>query len=484
MEKIYENLKKNNKKYRKITSVMEFVVIFFIGVITIIQLVNGSFDIAKEIADEYNNTKRYDLVLNGNFRTMEEYERFKSTVENESIEEGSILRRSELILNEAKPNSIFPDMLDYQGDEKIYMQIYAIGEKEYNNYIGFLNLEYKDIKDKGIMINYTEENIPIDIFNRIVESGNIEGYLHNEKYVIPLGLLSHQIPLGVDSDYLSLIISDELYDKYFESRIKTEENGNMSYLDRNDRYFDIIDFQHEFEGIMSFDRSNLQIYYKATEGTDLEALKSSLENSLEGLRFRISSHIFDIKQVVNATFRVFLGMLVIGISVVLLIGLIIVLHIVKSDSRRNVDRILNKDLEKANQEYKIERNIYLILGLKILVTSVLFSLVLTFAVTNDSVMFVLGSRFRVFIVAAAIMIAYIPVKIHFGSIKTFIAETVILLPLGVYAHLNSVKITLLDVLLPAIYICMVLLISMLYEKHLIFKACGKNQYKIDVYEKK
>ena len=480
MKEILKHIRDNEKKYSKITSVMEFMLIISVLLMACIgvlkMLINmGDLEKKTEVIE-----KQYDFVLNGNFLNMKEYDMFKKTAENEVFQKSSVLRKAELILNEAEPDNIFPDMLKYKGDEKIYLKIYAVGEREYLRYINFLNLEYDDIKDSGILINYTSKNIQSDIFKKIVDSGKIEGYLNNKKYEIPLGLLSHEKPFALEETGLALIVSDELYNQYFEQRIVDEENEYVSYLDRNDRYFSIIDFQIEKEGINTFDRANLQIYYKTVDETNIEEVKDEIKELLQGLKFRIDDESNSIEEAVETVAEyIVVGikwLVEIAIAIMLLIGFVVVIHVEKKSSKANIDRMLNKDSEKAQKEYDMEKKAYLFLGVKMFVTTILYTCAIILGIASENI--------YVILTIMVALIAYIPVKIALGNIKIFVLETVVLLPIYIYACIFGLSLDLQDILLPGIYIVVVIAVSIFYEKKLIFKACDKNQHKIEVYDKK
>lgn len=474
MSKILEALKKRDKKHRKLSSITEYVLIIFIVVTSFfyavrnIHIVETPFSFV--VGNTYNEDmkkdiqeKEYDFVVEGNFRSMDEYEKFIKTTENNLIENSSVFRKARLILNEAKPDNIFPDKIKYIGDEIICAEVYAVGDVQYRKYVETLKLDYDEIKDKGIIANFTEplQGLGQEYMEKIIESKEINGYSSDRKVTIPVGYTTEKLPFGFNKDGSMIIVSDELYDKFFETRI-----GEVSedYMDRSDRYFGYIDYKHKYEGIMSFDIANIRICYKAQPGVDLEQLKEDVSNSLGDLRFRLWNG-DDIKPEVKIPFDVYECRMFVVLAAMLVIAMIIMANIQRRNSKINT---VNKDLEKAKEDFARERNIMLVYGLKTMVTTFLVSMFIISSIVP------LKLRVIAFII---LVVLYIPIKVNFGSMLTFILETAILMPVACFSIVHGLRLHIIQILVPIIYVVFEVLVSILYERHLIFKQYSVNQHK-------
>ena len=130
-------------------------------------------------------------------------------------------------------------------DNQTAILVYRIGTKAYNDYLKKLNLNYDDIKEKGILINnaivLTNDG---SSDNQIKKSINIFNYKKNDviklsdegkEYNITVGLVTNERPFGLQYYFSTtpiIILSDEYFnkiiddDKAYEYILIDAENPN------------------------------------------------------------------------------------------------------------------------------------------------------------------------------------------------------------------------------------------------------------------
>ena len=223
----YKNLKRNKKKYR--TTVISIVVSVFVFV-ALSSFMSMAFDTVEnelQISD-YNvslsSTSIYDA-------SEEKYNKFIDTTKLDNIEDYTILRN---VVFEYKNRRFNPEYIkwgDLDLDEKVeneateYFNIYTLGKEQYNKYIKTLGLNYDEIKDKAILMDYSKvpryvegKNKPEFKTMRIYDyqkGEKLEGRLIDDKpYTIEIGYVTDVVPFGL-KDHADgyLIISEELYNK-------------------------------------------------------------------------------------------------------------------------------------------------------------------------------------------------------------------------------------------------------------------------------
>jgi putative ABC transport system permease protein len=220
----YKNLKRNKKKYR--TTVISIVV----SVITFIALtsfMNMAFDEVKNELNWFN----YNVSLTSYDSDTTAYKKILETTTLDNIEDYSIVRRAMISFkhSDSNYNKEYIDYLGLKFDSDIddNINITVVGEEQYNKYIKSLGLDYDDIKDKAIFVDYQKvekydeaknkyiaKSMRLYSFNTgdviegtIVETGN--------SYNMEIGYVTTKHPFALENSTAELIISDELYDKIF-----------------------------------------------------------------------------------------------------------------------------------------------------------------------------------------------------------------------------------------------------------------------------
>lgn len=222
----YKNLKRNKKKYR--TTVISIVVSVFVFV-ALSSFMSMAFDtVENELQrSDYNISLSSQSIYEYN---TEKYNKFIDTTKLDNIEDYTALR---LVGFETKDVKFNPEYikwvnLDPKGENKedsVYFNIYTLGKEQYEKYIKTLGLQYDDIKDKAILMDYsnvgryTDEKNKIE--NKIMRIYNyqlgekLNGKLSNENdFSIEIGYITDIRPFGLKNNVEQyLIVSEELYNK-------------------------------------------------------------------------------------------------------------------------------------------------------------------------------------------------------------------------------------------------------------------------------
>ncbi len=221
----YKNLKRNKKKYR--TTVISIVVSSFVFV-ALSSFMSMAFDTVEnelQISD-YNvslsSTSIYDA-------SDEKYNKFIDTTKLDNIEDYTILRQVGFETKDVKfnPEYIKWVNLDSKGKNKedsVYFNICTLGKEQYEKYIKTLGLQYDDIKNKAILMDYSNVGRYADgeskIENKIMRIYNyqlgekLNGKLSDKNdFSIEIGHITDIRPFGLKNSGEFLIVSEELYNK-------------------------------------------------------------------------------------------------------------------------------------------------------------------------------------------------------------------------------------------------------------------------------
>ncbi len=218
----YKNLKRNKKKYRTTLISIITSVFVFIGLSA---FMNMTYKEVKEELDylEYNLALTTDKVTNSNL------DYFVHTTTFDSIENFSIVRHTEFLFQNAKYNKEYLQWMNItlnENDSKEeYIQVYAVGDKQYQKYIQSLGLHYEDIKNKAILYDYRENLLRYDENSknekrkkmRVLDydiGDKISGKLENDaNYTFEIGAIAEKLPFGLENiSGKMLIVSDELFE--------------------------------------------------------------------------------------------------------------------------------------------------------------------------------------------------------------------------------------------------------------------------------
>ena len=243
----YKNIKRNKKSYRTTIVSLTISVLVFISLTYFMNTFMN--EIKKEVsASEYN--------INYNITSKEDkniINKINQTVKLDNIKNYSIIRTTNGMFNNPKYNIEHENIND-----NIY--IVSIGEEAYKKYLKSLNLNYDDVKDKGILVD--EIKYSVNKGDKIVNKqdrlykfnkGDIVSmnlYIEpNETNInLSVGAISDVRPFGLqkNTEEVYFVVSDEYYDKinggsqyynvYFDSSNASKLQDDIDKILKDERY--------------------------------------------------------------------------------------------------------------------------------------------------------------------------------------------------------------------------------------------------------
>jgi len=255
----YKNIKRNKKSYRTTIVSLTISVLVFISLTYFMNTFMN--EIKKEVSSsEYN--------INYNITSKEDkniINKINQTVKLDNIKNYSIIRTTNGTFNNPKYNIEQENIND-----NIY--IVSIGEEAYKKYLKSLNLNYDDVKDKGILVD--EIKYSVNKGNKIVNKqdrlykynkGDIVSmnlYIESNETNINLsvGAISDVRPFGLqkNTEEVYFVVSDEYYDKinggsqyynvYFDSTNASKLQDDIDKILKDERYH--IDNKEEYVRIV------------------------------------------------------------------------------------------------------------------------------------------------------------------------------------------------------------------------------------------
>ena len=256
----YKNIKRNKKSYRTTIVSLTISVLVFIALTYFMNAFMS--EIKKEVsASEYN--------INYNIKNIEEkniINKINQTVNLDNIKNYSIIRTTFGVFNNPKFN-IEPR----EGINKD-IRIVSIGEEAYKKYLKSLNLNYDDVKDKGILVD--EIKYSVNKGDKIVNKQD-RLYKYNKGDIVSMnlyiepnetninlsvGAISDVRPFGLqkNTEEVYFVVSDEYYDKinggsqyynvYFDSTNASKLQDDIDKILQDERYY--IDNKEENVRIM------------------------------------------------------------------------------------------------------------------------------------------------------------------------------------------------------------------------------------------
>ena len=231
----YKNMKRNRRNYRTTVISIIMAVSTFIALTT---FTSYSF----QTIELYRGNLNYNIII-----SSDDYSNLKEISQDSNINNFSLVRwNSGYINNVENYLSKEAKSIDTASTHDYFnIDIRSFGEQEYRRLISGLGLNYEDVKDKGILMDYITDYAKIGGKNKIItyrafnyEVGDIIEILsvhsYDEIFPIEIATITEQKPIGfnginqIDSftnDPL-LIVSDELYDKYsnFQSSFLSSYN--------------------------------------------------------------------------------------------------------------------------------------------------------------------------------------------------------------------------------------------------------------------
>ena len=221
----YKNLKRNKKKYRTtVISIIVSVAVF----IALTSFMNFAFSAIRQEL----NISEYNLSLTATDYTDMEYRKIIETTSFDNILNYTILRKSELKFSNDHYNQEYIDWLDLEIDDYInsYISIISLGDYQYKKYIESLNLDYNVMKDKAILMDYSNvsryneeedkfESKYLHIYN-FKDHDIISGTLSDESnFSIEIFKVVEDKPFALSNLNNALIVSDEVFNKLFSSKV-------------------------------------------------------------------------------------------------------------------------------------------------------------------------------------------------------------------------------------------------------------------------
>ena len=255
----YKNIKRNKKSYRTTIVSLTISVLVFIALTYFMNAFMS--EIKKEVsASEYN--------INYNITTKEDkniINKINQTVKLDNIKNYSIIRTTNGTFNNPKYNIEHENIND-----NIY--IVSIGEEAYKKYLKSLNLNYDDVKDKGILVD--EIKYSVNKGDKIVNKQD-RLYKYNKGDIVSMnlyiepnetninlsvGAISDVRPFGLqkNTEEVYFVVSDEYYDRinavssnydvYFDSSNASKLQDDIDKILQDERYY--IDNKEENVRIM------------------------------------------------------------------------------------------------------------------------------------------------------------------------------------------------------------------------------------------
>ena len=255
----YKNIKRNKKSYRTTIVSLTISVLVFISLTYFMNTFMN--EIKKEVsASEYN--------INYNITTKEDkniINKINQTVKLDNIKNYSIIRTTNGTFNNPKY-----DIEQENINDNIY--IVSIGEEAYKKYLKSLNLNYDDVKDKGILVD--EIKYSVNKGDKIVNKQD-RLYKYNKGDIVSMnlyiepnetninlsvGAISDVRPFGLqkNTEEVYFVVSDEYYDKinggiqyynvYFDSTNASKLQDDIDKILQDERYY--IDNKEENVRIM------------------------------------------------------------------------------------------------------------------------------------------------------------------------------------------------------------------------------------------
>ena len=250
----YKNMKRNKRNYRTTVVSIIIAVSTFIALTT---FTHYSF----QTLELYNGNLNYNIII-----TSDDYNSLKEISQDSNIKDFSLVRWNFGFINNAEEHLSYDakNLLDTTSThDYLALNIKSFGQQEYKRLITNLGLNYEDVKDKGILMDYITDRAKVDGKNKLVtfrlynyQAGDTIEFstaLYQDKvFSIEIATVTDKKPIGFDginqinatTNDPVLIVSDELYDRYskFQSSpisfynlcIVTDDSEELAeYINRN-----------------------------------------------------------------------------------------------------------------------------------------------------------------------------------------------------------------------------------------------------------
>ena len=323
----YKNLKRNKKKYR--TTVISIVVSVFVFI-----ALSSFMSMAFDVVENELNVVDYNISLSSTTQFDEKDEKlnkFIDTTKLDNIENYTVLRQLGIDVSNINYNKEYVEFLKW--DEEIiknnkdsYISLMAIGKEQYSKFLDSLELKYEDMKDKGILVDYSnlemydEQNNHIKKYMRILDYNTgdiINGTIaekNDEQLELKIGYVSEVEPFGLKNvGGYKIIISDELYEK------------------------------------LNIQTRSIQIYYKSTNP---DKLQDEIDELLKGEDYNLNNIAESVKMM-NNLFTL-IGIFLYGFIIVIsLIGITNIFNTITTNMElRKQEFAMLKSVGMTNKEFR------------------------------------------------------------------------------------------------------------------------------------
>ena len=249
----YKNMKRNKRNYRTTVVSIIMAVSTFIVLTT---FTHYSF----QTLELYNGNLNYNIII-----TSDDYNSLKEISQDSNIKDFSLVRWNIGFINNPEDHlsSEAKNLDTVSTHDYLALNIKSFGQQEYKRLITNLGLNYEDVKDKGILMDYITDRAKEDGKNKLVtfrlynyQAGDTVEFstaLYQDKvFSIEIATVTDKKPIGFDginqinatTNEPVLIVSDELYDRYskFQSSpisfynlcIVTDDSEELAeYINRN-----------------------------------------------------------------------------------------------------------------------------------------------------------------------------------------------------------------------------------------------------------
>lgn len=229
----YKNLKRNKKKYR--TTVISIIVSVFVFIAMSSFMIMAFDEVERDIQlSDYNISVRSNI----NKYSRDIYEKYMGTTKLDNIQDYSIIRICDFEFEKTHYNKEYLDQISLEDNLEIeqnsYLSVISLGKEQYKKYIAKLGLDYNEIKDKAILMDFNniqyydkETNKPVSKYMRVYnfnKGDNINGKLEGKiPFEINIGAITRERPFGYKSrDIVYLVLSDEEYEKISQNASSLE----------------------------------------------------------------------------------------------------------------------------------------------------------------------------------------------------------------------------------------------------------------------
>ena len=207
----YKNLKRNKKKYRTTVISIVISVSVFIGLYYFMNMAFSILDL--EVGSSDANIQ---LIIGDNSKDKENnLNKIEQIFNLDNIERISFQKR---LLGEIIDKTLYTKEFNkLVGTNGTKISIFAIGDSEYRTYVKSLGLNYSDVKNTGILINYSfaydedsKKDVEISVLN-IKKNDKVDIKINNITHQIKISEVTKERPFGFSNTYSSgfIIVSDE-----------------------------------------------------------------------------------------------------------------------------------------------------------------------------------------------------------------------------------------------------------------------------------